>query len=300
MASVVTNQDINVLANITLESLKVGLQPLTGWSTGFRTDARLNDSAKVFVNSMTLDANDFDVDTNNYEDAGDDTTIGIDVQLTDKIKKTAYVDEEDYSKIDISAKLRDLGYAVANEAVKRTYDKLVVGSFGAGTEVGDAASFTFDDLIDREVEADDAGLDDNRTCLLANTYMANLKKDNLLVATMQQERAPGQSWTYFEEIASFNVLKSSVFKNSTPATTENVVGFYTDSSAIGLAMGVPAFTGQNDGGVDVATVMDESGIGLQLRRHYDRKTGRWYLNAVMLFGTEILRSAGLKLLTNTP
>jgi len=296
MASVTTNMDINVLANITLESLKVGLQPLTKWSTGFRSDARQNDSAKVFVNSMTLDANDFDVATNNYEDVGDDTTLGVDVALSDKIKKTAFVDEEDYSKIDIQAKLRDLGYAVANEAVKRTYDKLVVATFGAGSVVGSASAFTFDDLVDLEVEADDAGLDEGRVCLLANTYMANLKKDNLLVATMQQERAPGQSWTYFEEIAGFDVLKSSLFKSSTPATGENVVGFYTDSSALGLAMGTPAYTGEGD--VDVATVMDESGIGLQLRRHYDRATGGWYLNAVMLFGTEVLRSAGLKLLTS--
>jgi len=296
MASVTTNMDINVLANITLESLKVGLQPLTKWSTGFRSDARQNDSAKVFVNSMTLDASDFDVATNNYEDVGDDTTLGVDVALSDKIKKTAFVDEEDYSKVDIQAKLRDLGYAVANEAVKRTYDKLVVATFGAGTVVGASSAFTFDDLIDLEVEADDAGLDEGRVCLLANTYMANLKKDNLLVATMQQERAPGQSWTYFEEIAGFEVLKSSLFKSSTPATSENVVGFYTDSSALGLAMGTPAYTGEGD--VDVATVMDESGVGLQLRRHYDRATGGWYLNAVMLFGTEVLSSAGLKLLTS--
>ena len=296
MASVTTNMDINVLANITLESLKVGLQPLTKWSTGFRSDARLNDSAKVFVNSMTLDASDFDVATNNYEDVGDDTTLGVDVALSDKIKKTAFVDEEDYAKIDIQAKLRDLGYAVANEAVLRTYNKLVVATFGAGTVVGASTAFTFDDLIDLEVEADDAGLDEGRVCLLANTYMANLKKDNLLVATMQQERAPGQSWTYFEEIAGFDVLKSSLFKSSTPASSENVVGFYTDSSALGLAMGTPAYTGEGD--VDVATVMDESGIGLQLRRHYDRATGGWYLNAVMLFGTEVLRSAGLKLLTS--
>jgi hypothetical protein len=127
--------------------------------------------------------------------------------------------------------------------------------------------------------------------------MANLKKDNLLVATMQQERSPGQSFQFFEEIAGFDVLKSSLFKSSTPATTENVIGFYTDSSALGLAMGAPAFTGEGD--VDIATVTDESGVGLQLRRHYSRKDGRWYLNAVMLFGTEILRSAGLKLLVSS-
>ena len=296
MGSVTTNMDINVLANITLESLKIGLNPLSAWSTGFRSNGRLNDSAKVFVNSMTLDANDFDVATNNYETVGDDTTIGVDVQLSDKIKKTAFVDEEDYSKIDISAKLRDLGYAVANEAVKRTYEKLTIANFGAVQVVGAASAFTFDDLIDLEVLADDAGLDEGRTCLLANTYTANLKKDNLLVATMQQERAPGQSWTYFEEIAGFNLLKSSLYKSTAVTVGENGVGFYTDSSALGLAMGTPAYTGEGD--VDVATVVDESGVGLQLRRHYDRATGGWYLNAVMLFGTEVLRADGLQLLAS--
>ena len=296
MASVTTNMDINVLANITLESLKVGLNPLTAWSTGFRTNARLNDSAKVFVNSMVLDATDFDVATNNYETVGDDTTVGVDVQLSDKIKKTASIDEEDYSKMDISAKLRDLGYAVANEAVKRTYDKLTIANFGAVTVVGAASAFTFDDLIDLEVTADDDGLDIARTCLLSNAYTANLKKDNLLVATMQQERAPGQSWQYFEDIAGFDILKSSLYKTNAVAIAENGVGFYTDSSALGLAMGVPAYTGEGD--VDVATVVDESGVGLQLRRHYDRATGQWYLNAVMLFGTEILRADGLTLLAS--
>lgn len=296
MGSVTTNMDINVLANITLESLKVGLNPLTAWSTGFRTNARLNDSAKVFVNSMVLDATDFDVATNNYETVGDDTTIGVDVQLSDKIKKTASIDEEDYSKMDISAKLRDLGYAVANEAVKRTYDKLTIANFGAVTVVGAASAFTFDDLIDLEVTADDDGLDIARTCLLSNAYTANLKKDNLLVATMQQERAPGQSWQYFEDIAGFDILKSSLYKTNAVAIGENGVGFYTDSSALGLAMGVPAYTGEGD--VDVATVVDESGVGLQLRRHYDRATGQWYLNAVMLFGTEILRADGLTLLAS--
>ncbi len=64
MASVTSNMDINVLANITLESLKVGLQPLNAWSTGFRSGARLNDSAKVFVNGMTLDASDFNAASN--------------------------------------------------------------------------------------------------------------------------------------------------------------------------------------------------------------------------------------------
>jgi len=298
MASVFTNGDLTVLANITLESLKVGLQPLTVWTTGFRTDARQGDSAKVFVNSMTLDATDFDETTNNYETVDADVTLGVDVLLSDKIKKTAFIDEEDFDKIDIAAKLADLGYAVANEAVKRTYDKLLEAAFGTSKVVGVASAFTFDDVIDLEVDADDAGLTMNRTMILDNTYTANLKKDNLLVATMQQENAPGSTWQAFEEIASFKVLKSSLLKASAGAVgAENLVGFYTDSSALALAMGTPAFNGQGD--VEIATVMDESGVGLQLRRHYIRATGQWALNAVMLFGTEVTRADGLTLLASS-
>ena len=294
--STTANMDINVLANITLESLKVGLQPLGAWSTGFRFDGRLNDSAKVFVNSMVLDASDFDVTTNNYGDADDDTTTGIDVTMDTKIKKTAKIDEEDYAKIDISAKLRDLGYAVANEAVKRTYLKLTEANFGASVVVGAASAFTFDDVIDQEVVADDAGLAPDRTMLLSNTYTANLKKDNLLVATMQQENAPGSTWQAFEDIAGFDILKSSLYKATATTIAEDGVGFYTDSSALAIAFGTPAYTGEGD--VDVANVMDESGVGVQLRRHYDRDTGQWCLNAVMLFGSEVTRAAGLTLLAS--
>ena len=75
---------------------------------------------------------------------------------------------------------------------------------------------------------------------------------------------------------------------------ENVVGFITDGSAMGVGLGVPAFTGSADGGVEVATSVDDgSGIGIQLRRHYDRATGGWYLNAVILYGNAVVRTESL-------
>jgi len=298
MASTTTNLDLNILANITLESLKIGLQPLTMWTTGFRSDARLNDSAKVLVNSMDLDANDFNKSSNNYEDVGVDATTGIDVILDSKIKKTAEIDEEDFVKIDITKKLADLGYAVANEAVLRTYNKLLEASFGTSKVIGAAGAFTYDDVVDLEVDADDAGLAGGRSLLLANTYMANLKKDGVLVANKNQPSDPNLVFQRFDAISGFATMSSSLLKTSAPAGgAENLVGFYTDSSALALAMGTPAFTGGGD--VEVATVTDESGIGLQLRRHYSRATGSWFLNAVMLFGTEVTRADGLTLLASS-
>lgn len=298
MASVLTNGDINVLANITLESLKVGLQPLTTWSTGFRSAARLNDSAKVFVNSMTLDATDFNKSSNNYEDVDADATTGIDVTLDTKIKKTAEIAEEDFAKIDITKKLSDLGYAVANQAVLRTYNKLLEANFGTSTVIGAASGFTYDDVIDLEVAADDAGFANGRSLLLANTYTANLKKDGVLIANKNNPTDPAAVWQRFDAIANFQTMSSSLLKTSTPAAgAENLVGFITDSSALALAMGTPEYNGGGD--VEVATVTDESGIGLQLRRHYSRATGSIYLNAVMLFGSEVTRADGLTLLASS-
>jgi hypothetical protein len=297
MASVLTNGDINVLANITLESLKIGLQPLTTWSTGFRSGARLNDSAKVFVNGMTLDASDFNKSSNNYETVDADTTTGVDITLDTKIKKTAEIAEEDFAKIDISAKLADIGYAVANEAVLRTYNKLTAANYATENIIGAASGFTYDDVVDLEVLADDAGFANGRSLLLANTYTANLKKDGLLVANKNQPSDPSLVWQRFDAIANFQTMSSSLLKTSTPAVgAENLVGFITDSSAMGIAMGTPEYNGGGD--VEVATVQDESGIGLQLRRHYSRATGSIYLNAVMLFGTEVTRATGLQRLVS--
>jgi hypothetical protein len=296
MASVLTNGDLNILAQITLESLKVGLQPLTSWSTGFRSAARLNDSAKVWVNSQTLDATDFNKSSNNYEDVGADATVGVDVLLDTKIKKTAEIAEEDYAKIDISSKLRDIGYAVANEAVLRTYNKLTAANYATSVNVGAASGFTYDDVVDLEVAADDAGFANGRSLLLANTYTANLKKDGVLIANKNNSVDPAMVWQRFDAIANFATMSSSLLKSSTPASGENLVGFITDSSALALAMGTPEYNGGGD--VEVATVTDESGIGLQLRRHYSRATGSIYLNAVMLFGSEVTRATGLQRLVS--
>ena len=132
--------------------------------------------------------------------------------------------------------------------------------------------------------------------ILANTYTANLKKDGVLVANKNNPTDPAMVWQRFDAIANFQTMSSSLLKSSTPAGGESLVGFITDSSALALAMGTPEYNGGGD--VEVATVTDESGIGLQLRRHYSRATGSTYLNAVMLFGSEITRATGLQRLVS--
>jgi hypothetical protein len=296
MASTTANLDINILADITLAALMIKLDESKVFSLGVDTDVSLGDSVKVLVERYTKDAAAWNVSSNNYETQDDDSTTGVDITLDQKIKKTAFVGEDDYSKIDISKKLTGLGHACAYQMLLTQYNTLTAAAYTNTEEVvGAASGFTWDDIIDLSVVADDAEFGDSRFAVVANTYMANLQKDGILVTNKAANISPDLAQSRFELIGDFNVIGSTVIKDITgTASTENVVGFITDGSAMGVGLGVPAFNGSADGGVEVATSVDEaSGIGIQLRRHYDRATGGWYLNAVILYGNAVVRTESL-------
>ena len=296
MASTTANLDINILADITLAAMMIKLDESKVFSLGVATEVALNDSVKVLVERYTKDAAAWNVSSNNYQTQDDDSTTGVDITLDQKIKKTAFVGEDDYAKIDISKKLSGLGHACAYQMLLTQYNTLTAAAY-TNTEivVGAATAFDMEDMLDFEVRADDDEFGDDRFCVLANTYMANLKKDADLITLLNANVDPSVARSRFNEIAGFNTIGSTVLKDITGVpSTENVVGFITDGSAMGVGLGVPAFTGSADGGVEVATSVDEgSGIGLQLRRHYDRATGGWYLNAVILYGNAVVRTEAL-------
>ena len=296
MASTTANLDINILADITLAALMIKLDESKAFSLGVRSDVQLNDSVKVLVERYTKDAAAWNISSNNYETQDDDSTTGVDITLDQKIKKTAFVGEDDYAKIDITKKLAGLGHACAYQMLLTQYNTLTAAAY-TNTEVvvGAASAFDMEDMLDLEVTADDAEFGDERWCVLANTYMANLKKDADLVTLLNANVDPSVARSRFNDIANFNTIGSTVIKNITGTpSTENVVGFITDGTSMGVGLGTPAFTGSADGGVEVATSVDEaSGIGIQLRRHYDRATGGWYLNAVILYGNAVVRTESL-------
>mgnify|MGYP003649940206 CR=1 FL=1 len=296
MASTTANLDINILADLTLEALMIKLDESKVFSLGVATDVALNDSVKVLVERYTKDAAAWNISSNNYETQDDDSTTGVDITLDQKIKKTAFVGEDDFAKLDITKKLKGLGHACAYQMLLTQYNTLTAAAYTNTEEVvGAASGFTYDDLIDLEVVADDAEFGEDRYCVLANTYMANLKKDGILVTNKAANVDPSVAMSRFDIIGGFNTIGSTVIKSVTgTASSENLVGFITDGSSMGVGLGVPAFTGSADGGVEVATSVDENtGIGIQLRRHYDRATGGWYLNAVILYGNAVVRTESL-------
>ena len=296
MASTTANLDINILADITLEALMIKLDESKVFALGVETDVLLNDSVKVLVERYTKDASAWNISSNNYQTQDDDSTTGVDITLDQKIKKTAFVGEDDFAKIDISKKLRGLGHACAYQMLLTQYNTLIAASYTNTEEVvGAASGFTWDDVIDLSVVADDAEFNETRYMVVANTYMANLQKDGILVTNKAANVSPDLAQSRFELIGDFNVIGSTVIKDITgTASTENLIGLITDGSAMGIALGTPAFTGSSDGGVEVATSIDPmTGIGIQLRRHYDRATGGWYLNAVILYGDAVVRTESL-------
>ena len=296
MASTTANMDLTVLGSKVIGALGKKIDELGAFTCSQDSGGSKGDSVKVFVYDKTDDADDFNASSNNYETQDDDTTTGIDVTLSNDIKKTAFIAKDDISKTDITLKLDGLANSVANECVQRVYNIIDRTNFTATEQVlGAASTFTYDDTVDLEVVADDAGFKiDSRYMGLSNEYMANLKKDGVLVANQNYGGDVMGIYQRYQQISNFSIAGSSILKLSDNyAATEYLRGFITDGSGIACAFGVPAEGYQMDDGVEVVRVVSPTGLVMDLRRHYSRATGGIYLNAEVLFGVSVARVAGL-------
>jgi hypothetical protein len=295
MASTVSNLDINVMANITLDALIPKLDEMKAFALAFDSNLSYNDLAKIVVEGVTKDAAAFNASSNHYETSNDDTSTGVDITLNQLIKKTAFIEEWDLKKVNPEIKLRGLANAVQYQLLLDSYNTLTAANYTNTEEVvGAASAFDLESVIDLEVSANTANfLTGNRYLLCKDSYLATIKKDGVLVANKNRDSEPMTVWNQFEQIANFKVAGSTVLNDiSGTASSENLVGFITDGTAMGIAVGMPAIA--NDRDYEVANAYDPvTKVGIQLRRHVQRSTGRTFLNAIMLYGRGITRSASL-------
>lgn len=295
MASTTSNLDINTMANITLAALIPKLDELKAFALKFDSSLNYGDLAKVVVEGVTKDAAAFNASSNHYETSDDDTTTGVDITLNQLIKKTAFIEEVDIPKVDPEVKLVGLANAVQYQLLLDSYNTLTAANY-TNTEiiVGAASTFDLDQVVDLEVQADNADFNaTGRYLLCKNAYLANLKKDGVIVANKNRSDAPMTVWNQFEEIANFKIAGSRILNDiSGTAASENLVGFITDGTAMGICVGIPSVEAGK--GYEVANAIDpDTGVGIQLRRHVQLSTGRVYLNAIMLYGRNIVRAGSL-------
>lgn len=302
MATTTTDFDIVELADMAVGALAPVLDDISAFTTGIEMDANEGDSAKVFVHTKNNDsARDWDEDSDNYlDDNGSYSITGVNVPLDNHIFDNAIFSQNELNRVDMNRVAQGLANNVARKFLIRLYDQMLLdANFGSVTPaVGAPTGFTNDDLADLEVFADDLGmLQGYRSCVLYNTYFANMKKDGVLIANKNSSVAPGIVQSRYEEINGFNIVSSSVLKSATAPAGENTVGFITDGTGIGLAIGEVAFTGEGTGVAESVTAIDpNTGIPLSIRKVYDQGSGKWSINAELLMGFKVLDAGALKLL----
>ena len=294
MASVTSNMDINILAGVTLGALVTQLDALEAFTTKLDGNVIYGDSVKVEVQGLTKDAAAYNSSSNNFETVGADTTTGVDVVIDQLIKKTAEVAFTDIGRIDITKKLEGLAKSVVYKMLLDSYNTLIAATYtNAEKVVGAASAFDQDLVVDLEVEANDFDMAFPRSLVVRDNYLATLKKEGLIVANMNREGTPSTVWSGIEGIANFSIMGSNIIKDiSGTAASENLVGFYTDKSAMAIATGIPPVPAGI--GYEVANVVDDkTGLTLQLMRHTQLSTGNVMLNAVLAYGRGVARVGGL-------
>lgn len=307
MATTTANFDINVLADLAVGALAQKLDQIAMFSLGVEMGAlNQGDTAKVFVHSKNVaSARNFDESSNNYlTDNGAYTITGVNVPLDNHIYDNAIFSQSELNRVDMERVAKGLAHNVARNFTLRLYDNLITAAnfatVSANSVIGAAGSFTHDNLALLETDADDQGfLEDERWAVLLNTYTANMKIDGVLVANRNQPSTPEIVSQRFQEIHGFNTMGSSVMKQSTNVGGEDLAGFITDGTGIGIGLGLPDFTGAGTGVAEVAQATDDkSGLPLQIRKVYDQATGKWSINAELLMGYSVLDGGGLIRLTS--
>lgn len=300
MASTYTNTDLTYLSDKALAALITPLDEIKLFAHKLSAEQhRKGDAVKVYVHGQTEDAAAFNRSTNNYGTVDDDTTTGVDVSLSTHLKKTCFVPDEEFGRIDEVTKVEGIAKAVAKAALIEVHNQVTAGNFATIALTSTPAAFTYDDVIDLQVVADDAGFDMNRALVIGNTYNANLMKDGHLVTVRNSQGSFNTVRNQFAELGGFDVVSSSVIKSSTPwgAGAGGLGGFITDGSGLAIATGlvIPA-SGQ--GTTEYTSSTDaESGFSLGLRRYYDDAQGGFMYTAEVLFGTAVARAAGLQRIT---
>jgi len=295
MASTVTSLDLKMAADglPAIPSLVKRVDEFGGFSSSFGASAAIEgDVVNVPVYGITAGADAWNKSSNHYLTAGTDSVTGVGVTLDQRIKQTALIEAKYLPRLDLKMKLADLANAVLQKCQLNVYNTIINATYGAAAFTGVASTFDTVDMIDLEVLANDAKFGTDRALVIADSYLANVKKSDPLIAL--RNVAGGNGIDSFAELAGFKLIGSNLIKSVTgTAATENLVGFMTDKTAIAIASAYVNTDGIMDSGVSIERTVI-GGFPIQFRMFYDRETDQLSITAECLFGYNVLRSAALQ------
>jgi len=296
MATTLINQDAQVIAAMGLEAFLAKLTPLRAMSTEFGSEGGTEDDVvKVAVYQAAPTATNFDIASNNYEDAAADTVTFKSVTLDQRPKSTFSLNDVQVLKVDLDELTKNHAHSVAKQTLVFIMNQMLVANFSNSRTIA-PASFDSDDFAD--LWGDAFGLDwgEKEWFTVINTASATsvLKDPNL----KNIEKSASDSVLRDGEIGQV-ANQTIIASNFIPNNSENLSGFTTDGSGLAVAMDVIRPGPKSELVVDFAVATDpDSGISLGARMHHAPATGELFVTYEVLFGVSVGQGDGLIRITS--
>lgn len=297
MPTTLVNSDVALLAQEAIDANFVEIEELSIFSTELKTENMvLGDKISVPVYGKTA-AVIFNRATQNYGDSQNQTVTWVPVVLTDFVKNTFALTDDDVVKVDFDKIMAASAESVVVDATERVYSLITAANFPGTPVVNVAASaFDSDDVVDLSQYAKEFGfLKNNKILLINDDFSTSLKKDPAL----KDASASGTTATLREaqigKLSGFDpILESSIL----PDNAENLAGFITDGTAIAVASAPVVAVGVNNTLFSENFTEPRTGLTMNFRLFYDNDTGTHKGTFSILLGYSVARAESLNRITS--
>lgn len=293
----VTNTELKTASLLAIPALLPQAAAIEAFSHAVEiADKEIGQTTTVFVYDSGITTDNFNSSTRNYETSatGSQSTTGVEVTYTDHLisDATSYTAAQ-LAKLDMNEIVLEHISSVVDKVNMKIFNGVNETEFTEDPVVVTADNFDIVDIIDLEVDANDLNWKaTGRSLVISDTYMANLKSGDFLTAVTNSDTNGAAVAMKFQPLHGFEIIPSNGIKRSAVATSENLVGFIAQKSALAIASAYPESVAHL-GPVQVQRVK-VGGIAVQINMQLNLSTHKYTITAETMFGMKKLRNKSLK------
>jgi hypothetical protein len=283
-----------IISQNALMAFNDSLLPLSVFSTDFGGEiTRGSDTVNVPVYAVDSGSNSF----TDYISNGDTTVTNVAVAINKHETKTAHFTDIEVAGTSAASAERlgqQMGAGLAKAVIQDILSLVTAANYSTAAFVGASTAWDSDDVIDVKNVCDVADMPGDRGLVLSDAYYNALLKDTSIKNATNYGTDSGIRAGMIPNLAGFQVWQTG----SVPANSENLVGFAANKNAIAIAMRYLQPQRPEEYSDAQMLTDPETGIVLGWRDHYDKNTGKRWLNLEANYGYSVGIAGGLKRMTS--
>lgn len=273
------------------------LLPLNVFSTDISSDAVAAGSAVVVPLFGNVTSTSFVQGASAYEGTGG-TISAITVTLDKRYITPVDVTPQQLADSSNARKLEQFGsqlaQATANKLLQDVFSVLTTTNFGAAILTTASSSYARAQLITARQKLLQSGVRGNK-CFVVNTDVeAALLGDDKITLALNRGDNMAIKEGMLGRLLGMDIYSSDVL----PTNSISLIGFCGGSEGVAVAMrNVGNYLPSEEYAAFENFVDSDSGISMLYTRHWNRSSGRWFINSHVLFGYSAAVTGAIKLFT---